>query len=404
MQESIKDSLRKPKKADTAETPTSIGSARRSTRQSAAKSKKSNKQDHHKNGVWTEDEHHTLIEGMAAILNLLIGIKKYGRKWPMIQTILPQRTLMQLRTHGQKLFRKVQRMMTKRTGVVPFIRSKPTAWFFTSASGCAFSHLPRGDQKMSSIGQRSASRKRGHQRVQAGTKRASPSKSKHPAVPEPKTRSRKKTGSNQWTSAKQSTPPESKAAKRQADKPPTSDGIIEIIPRNGNSSSISPPQPRKHRRVNCDLKNTPEAAADIQPGVISESGPSPLLAVPPPPVCILPPGDIHNSLKKLLSDLGTFSYRLDADYSERRQQLDADAVISPYWRALHDCSVSLEHMVNDIMIMHQHAEHTAAHCVYPGLVPMRYPYRLGEGPAGGAGENGQRAGESSLELDKYPQN
>ena len=81
-----------------------------------------------------------------------------------------------------------------------------------------------------------------------------------------------------------------------------------------------------------------------------------LYKVDPPMATILPFNTIGGALSKLINDLSNFNQRMESDYSQRAAQLDADNEIGTYWRELQKCSMSLLHIVNDIMLLHQHNE------------------------------------------------
>ena len=55
-------------------------------------------------GRWTREEHELF----------LLGLQKFDRKWKSIASMIPTRTVLQVRTHAQKYFQKLQRLEKKR--------------------------------------------------------------------------------------------------------------------------------------------------------------------------------------------------------------------------------------------------------------------------------------------------
>lgn len=52
-----------------------------------------------KTGRWDKDEHARFVE----------AIKKYGKNWKIIDTLLPTRSSVQIRSHAQKFFRRLKK-------------------------------------------------------------------------------------------------------------------------------------------------------------------------------------------------------------------------------------------------------------------------------------------------------
>lgn len=54
-------------------------------------------------GRWTEEEHATFLEQLA----------KTGKDWKQIAKAIPTRTIVQIRTHAQKYFMKLEKQESK---------------------------------------------------------------------------------------------------------------------------------------------------------------------------------------------------------------------------------------------------------------------------------------------------
>lgn len=52
-----------------------------------------------KSGRWLDEEHKLFLQ----------GIETYGREWKMVQKMIPTRTVVQIRTHAQKYFKRLEK-------------------------------------------------------------------------------------------------------------------------------------------------------------------------------------------------------------------------------------------------------------------------------------------------------
>ena len=69
--------------------PVSVGFASKKRRRSSRDSEETS-------GRWTPEEHRLFLE----------GVLRFGRDWKKIQQLIRTRTLVQIRTHAQKVFKK----------------------------------------------------------------------------------------------------------------------------------------------------------------------------------------------------------------------------------------------------------------------------------------------------------
>ncbi len=63
------------------------------------------------------------------------------------------------------------------------------------------------------------------------------------------------------------------------------------------------------------------------------------------------PAEILNSLSGKLNELMMFSGRLETNYLTHCSDILPDCVLAMYWSALYGCSISLQHVLNDILLM-----------------------------------------------------
>jgi hypothetical protein len=77
-------------------------------------------------GRWTRREHKAFIKGRSYAH---IGLKKYGKKWKELQKCIPTRTVIQIRTHAQKFFIKLEQLLPQGTDLIKYLRNTPLKSF-----------------------------------------------------------------------------------------------------------------------------------------------------------------------------------------------------------------------------------------------------------------------------------
>jgi SHAQKYF class myb-like DNA-binding protein len=73
--------------------------------------------DKEKIGRWTEQEHQVFLE----------GLEKHGKQWKLIANMIGTRTVVQVRTHAQKYFQRMERHVVNKGNLAPSSPSKPSA-------------------------------------------------------------------------------------------------------------------------------------------------------------------------------------------------------------------------------------------------------------------------------------
>jgi SHAQKYF class myb-like DNA-binding protein len=73
--------------------------------------------DKEKIGRWTEQEHQVFLE----------GLEKHGKQWKLIANMIGTRTVVQVRTHAQKYFQRMERHIVNKGNAAPSSPSKPSA-------------------------------------------------------------------------------------------------------------------------------------------------------------------------------------------------------------------------------------------------------------------------------------
>ncbi len=407
---------------------------------------------------------------------------------------------MQLRTHAQKLFEKVERTLPKSTHIIDYIRSKPVEWFFTLDSGCLFDHehkatldptdmyelMPRkaalkASQRLARAGRKKRRRKnktadqdaekekekpheetpdeeqrprirrkrgrperstssRGSSpsaRAKAGAKRrgrkkrdpqsddtnhkdsndkpAEEAKKENEKVEEEKKQEKKpdedsdssaenghKSPDKIDSSHSSSSEEDSENSEKKKEAASDSDHKQKETPEEESGSAsekpLVPQKPHKEstreraRRLRREARECIEVGflssirlvpSNLRDGIKSETSVVPnvsvppknegedlhqdqqqqerrgrrkLMDLPPPQATLLPAGSVNEFLKKLMGDLYYFGCRLEDDYTKRAEALAEEPDISEYWQALQGSAVTLQHIVNDIMLMHQQTE------------------------------------------------
>ena len=86
-------------------------------RGSSASSSVNTLTDKEKIGRWTEHEHQVFLEGLA----------KHGKQWKLIANMIGTRTVVQVRTHAQKYFQRVERHVANSCSVAPPVLNKPSS-------------------------------------------------------------------------------------------------------------------------------------------------------------------------------------------------------------------------------------------------------------------------------------
>jgi len=258
---------------------------------------------------------------------------------------------MQLRTHAQKLFDKVRNATKKGTNVINFIRSKQTAWFFTQESGCAFCHAPDPvelplEKKNILSGIPSAPNEE--------HKTTSHDKRVAQTMQHESSRNKRSTEQESGCTENGASVKKLKADTIEDDKDLF--GIVTSIPSSKNSLKNGNPVAAVPQEQQVEKK---EQGMQIN-----------LVNLPPPPSSILPPWSINDSLKKLQSELGNFGARLEEDYAERKGVLESEKDLSKYWKSLQDCTISLQHIVNDIRLSHWFNEQSTKQRRIQQIVPQ----------------------------------
>lgn len=69
--------------------------------------------DAEKVGRWSDEEHEVFLQ----------GLEKYGKQWKTIAQMIGTRTVVQVRTHAQKYFQKMERKQSKQD--VQVVKRKP---------------------------------------------------------------------------------------------------------------------------------------------------------------------------------------------------------------------------------------------------------------------------------------
>ncbi|MDR3549342.1 MAG: hypothetical protein P4M11_13945 [Candidatus Pacebacteria bacterium] len=112
----------------------------------------------------------------------------------------------------------------------------------------------------------------------------------------------------------------------------------------------------------------------------------PMMAPYPPP--IYPRMDpytsehlaVQNNFAVLLADMRRLTGKLETEYADVNEMQKTDADLGNYWRALHDCAVSLQHVVNDVSYIHinsyQQPMQYAPMAYYQPAVRPYYPEHL----------------------------
>jgi len=77
-------------------------------------------------GRWTRREHKAFIKGRPCTY---LGLKKHGKQWKELQKSVPTRTVIQIRTHAQKFFIKLEQALPKGTDLIKYLKKTPSKSF-----------------------------------------------------------------------------------------------------------------------------------------------------------------------------------------------------------------------------------------------------------------------------------
>ena len=98
----------------------------------------------HSEGRWTKKEQILFIKG---IIQCIIALQKYGKKWEDIKTEIPSRTVIQIKTHAQKFFLKISKNLDPNINLVEYVQANPVSHFINSADYVLNEDIEKIDKK-----------------------------------------------------------------------------------------------------------------------------------------------------------------------------------------------------------------------------------------------------------------
>ena len=77
----------------------------------------------------------SIYNSLKVLYNSALGLKKYGKDWNLLKSEIPSRTVVQIRTHSQKFFLKLKRLIPSKKDVMEFVKENPLSYFIDIAHG-----------------------------------------------------------------------------------------------------------------------------------------------------------------------------------------------------------------------------------------------------------------------------
>ena len=81
-------------------------------------------------GRWSKSEQLAFIKSYFI---LIVAIAKYGKNWEELQKSVPTRSLIQIRTHSQKFFIRLEQIVPTNIDIIDYIRSKSPKYLLSYA-------------------------------------------------------------------------------------------------------------------------------------------------------------------------------------------------------------------------------------------------------------------------------
>jgi len=72
---------------------------------------------------------------LKVLYNSALGLKKYGKDWTLLKSEISSRTVVQIRTHSQKFFLKLRKLIPPKKDVMEFVKENPLSFFIDIAHG-----------------------------------------------------------------------------------------------------------------------------------------------------------------------------------------------------------------------------------------------------------------------------